>query len=40
MTPRQKEIEIGADWKAKAEVIIRKRFQREKLRRKEDSADQ
>ena len=39
MTPRQKEVEIGMDWKAKAEVIIRKRFQREKLRRR-DSADQ
>ena len=39
MTPRQKEIEIGTDWKTRAEVIIRRRFEREKLRRK-DSADQ
>ena len=39
MTPRQKEVEIGTDWKARAEVIIRKRFEREKQRRK-GSADQ
>ena len=39
MTPRQKEVEIGTDWKERAEVIIRRRFEREKLRRK-DSADQ
>ena len=39
MTPRQKEVEIGTDWKARAEVIIRERFEREKRRRK-DSADQ
>ena len=39
MTPRHKEVEIGTDWKARAEVIIRKRFEREKQRRK-GSADQ
>ena len=39
MTPLQKEVEIGTDWKAKAEVIIRRRFEREKQRRK-GSADQ
>ena len=39
MTPGQKEVEIGTDWKARAEVIIRERFEREKRRRK-DSADQ
>ena len=35
----QKEVEIGMDWEAKAEVIIRKSFQREKLMRR-DSDDQ
>ena len=38
MTPKQKETELGTDWKTKAEVIIRKRHKREKQKRK-GSAD-